>query len=512
MSRVRPAAPYGPMVTRPLLGREIGAPAPGVPGQEISPPALGVPGRPGRPGRPGWPLTALLVLYPLWWALGMGTLAVFLLAVPMALQLWRRRPVIVPPGFGLWLLFLVWVLASTIMLPQNPPGTLPDTVSGRFVSVAFNLAGYLSATIILLYAGNLTEEEFPRRRLVRQLGFFFMVVLAGGLLGTFAARFEFTSVVEVLLPTQVAQNGFVRSLVHPAASQLQDVLGFTSPRPSAPFGYTNTWGNCLALLLGWFVVSWLRDGSARRRLIGLVGLGLTAIPVVYSLNRGLWAGLGLIVIFMAVRMAMRGHLALLGALLAGLLLAGALVAASPLATIVEARFDNQKSNAIRAFTLDRTLDVVTESPILGFGATRAALGSSNSIAVGADAKCPRCGNPTLGSNGQLWLLLIAQGLGGAALYIGFFVRSLWAYRRDRTPIGDAGLLALALPLFFMLVYNALTMPLVISFLSLALLWRNRQENARQENAGQESPQADSALMTAPAAALAGPVRMRQGRP
>ena len=473
MSRPGPV-PLGPAAVPPGLRR----PAVGRP-EGRQPTFLG-----GLSG-PGWPLTALLVLYPLWWALGMGTLAVFLLAVPMALQLWRRRPVRVPPGFGIWLLFLVWVLASTIMLPANPPGTLPDTVSGRVVSVAFNLAGYLSATIILLYAGNLSEEEFPRRRLVRQLGFFFMVVLAGGLLGTFAARFEFTSVVEVLLPGNVAQNGFVRSLVHPAASQLQEVLGFESPRPSAPFGYTNTWGNCLALLLGWFFVSWLRDGSARRRVIGLAGLALTAIPVVYSLNRGLWAGLGLIVVFMAVRLAMRGRLALIGALIVGLLLAGTVVAASPLATIVEARFENPKSNAIRAFTLERTLDVVGESPILGFGATRAALGSSNSIAVGADAQCPRCGNPTLGSNGQLWLLLIAQGFGGAALYIGFFLRSLWAYRRDRTPIGDAGLLALALPLFFMFVYNALTMPLVISFLSLALLWRNQQERAREETEGLE---------------------------
>jgi hypothetical protein len=484
MNRLGPAAPPGPVVARPPVGR---AEAP-----------VGV------VGRPGWPLTALLVFYPVWWALGMGTLAVFLLAVPMALQLWRRRPVLVPPGFGIWLLFLVWVLASTIMLPQNPTGTLPDTVSGRLVSVAFNLAGYLSATIILLYAGNLTEAEFPRRRLVRQLGFFFMVVLAGGLLGTFAARFEFTSVVEVLLPAHVAQNGFVRSLVHPAASQLQDVLGFTSPRPSAPFGYTNTWGNCLALLLGWFVVSWLRDGSRRRRLIGLAGLALTAIPVVYSLNRGLWLGLGLIVAFMAVRLAMRGHVALLGAIVVGLVLAGTVVAASPLATIIEARFENPKSNAIRAFTLDRTLDVVTESPILGFGAPRAALGSSNSIAVGADAQCPRCGNPTLGSNGQLWLLLIAQGFGGAALYLGFFVRSLWAYRRDRTPIGDAGLLALALPLFFMLVYNALTMPLVISFLSLALLWRNHQEGYRGDAEAQDR------LPAAPAPSIADPLRVPGG--
>src|SRR4051812_45095014 len=124
MNRGGPAVPYGPAVARPAVGPE-GSRAPA----------------PGGLGRPGWPLTALLVLYPLWWALGMGTLAVFLLAVPMALHLWRRRPVIVPPGFGIWLLFLVWVVASTIMLPRNPPGTPPGPRSGGLGAGGVNPPG-----------------------------------------------------------------------------------------------------------------------------------------------------------------------------------------------------------------------------------------------------------------------------------------------------------------------------------------------------------------------------------
>jgi hypothetical protein len=341
--------------------------------------------------------------------------------------------------------------------------------------------------VILLYAGNLSEAEFPRRRLMKQLGYLFVVVVAGGLLGVLAPRFGFTSPVEMLLPQHIAQNGFVRSLVHPAASQLQDVLGFPSPRPSAPFGYTNTWGNCFALLLGWFAVTWLRDSSPRRRFFGLLILGAAAVPVVYSLNRGLWFGLGLIVLYAAVRLAARGKLALLLTVFLGVAVVGTVVAVSPLATIIEQRFDNQKSNGIRSFTIERSLEVVEQSPIIGYGSTRAALGSSNSIAVGADARCPRCGNPTLGSNGQLWLLLIAQGIVGAVLYFGFFLRSLWAYRRDRTPIGDAGLLALLLPFFFMFIYNSLTMPLLISFLSLALLWRNQRESAGPLPIGSPGP-------------------------
>jgi hypothetical protein len=441
----------------------------------------------------GWPLTALLVLYPLWWLLGMGTLIVFVLAVPMVVHLVRRRPVLVPPGFGLWLAFLVVAVASTAMLGANPPGTLPESASHRVIGVAFTFAGYLAATIIVLYAGNLTEEEFPRQRLVRQLAGFFVVVVAGGLLGVVAPRFQFTSPVERLLPASIAQNIFVQSLIHPAASQLQAVLGYVSGRPSAPFGYTNTWGNCLALLLGFFVISWLRRVGRGRRLAGVVILALSAIPIVYSLNRGLWVGLAIAVGFTVLRLTFRGNLMALTGLVVALMLAVGLLTLSPLSGVIQGRLANQNSNDIRTFTTVKTLEVVGSSPLLGFGSTRAALGSVNSIAVGRGSSCPRCGNAPLGSNGQLWAVLISQGYLGTLLYVGFFLRSMWAYRRDQSPIGDAGLLALFLSLWFMFVYNALTMPLIICFLSIALLWRNSRDGA-EEPAESEEPEVSPFLI------------------
>ena len=424
--------------------------------------------------RPGWPLTALLVLYPLWWALGMATLIVFVLPVPMLVHLARQRPIKVPPGFGLWLLFLVWVLASTTMLQYSPPGTVRGNASDRIISVGYNIGGYLAATIILLYIGNLTERQLPRARIVRQLGTLFIVIVVGGVIGTFFASFEFTSPLEMLLPNSIAQNSFVQSLVHPSAAQLQEVLGYTAPRPSAPFGYTNTWGNCLSLLSGWFAISWLVAGGKGRRLIGVLIVLVAAVPVVYSLNRGLWIALGLSAGYAAVRLALKGRFVAIAVMAFGVVAGIVVFLASPLNGIVEARLDNPKSNNIREFTTEATLEAAASSPILGFGSTRAAIGSSQSIAVGKSADCQRCGNPTIGSNGQLWLLLIAQGFVGAGLYIAFFVWSAWAYRRDRTSIGAAGWLACVLPLFYMFIYNALVMPLLISLVSIALLWRNDQ--------------------------------------
>jgi hypothetical protein len=435
---------------------------------------------------PGWPLTALLVPYPLWWALGMGTIIVFVLAVPMVVHLWRRRPVRTPPGFGLWLLFLLWVIMSTGMLGLDPAGTLPGDATDRVISVGFNLAGYVVVAVALLYVGNLTEEEFPRARLVRQLGWLCGVVVAGGLLGSFFPAFEFTSTVEWLLPASVAENAFVQSLVHPAAAQVQEALGFSAGRPAAPFGYTNVWGYALTLLLPFFAVSWLaRPGT--RRLVGVGVIGLSVIPVIYSLNRGVWIALGVAVVFSVAWLARNGHFAGVVALLVALCLTAALLLASPLTGLVQQRLDNPHSDGIRAFTISRTLEVAQDSPVLGYGSTRRALGSGNSIAVGRNSDCAKCGNPVLGSTGQLWLLIIAQGFVGAALYVAFLLRSLWAFRRDRSALGWAGMLAVLLPLLYMFLYNALVIPLLITFFAIGLLWRNDQERQRDHAAPLSAP-------------------------
>ena len=101
--------------------------------------------------------------------------------------------------------------------------------------------------------------------------------------------------------------------------------------------------------------------------------------------------------------------------------------------------------------------------------------------MGRSAKCPSCGNGTIGGNGQLWLLLICSGFVGAGLYLAFFAYGIWRYRRDTTPYGLAGVLVLILPFVFMLSYTAVGAPLGFTMLSYALLWRNAQAR-RQEAA------------------------------
>ncbi|GGK91930.1 O-antigen ligase family protein [Mangrovihabitans endophyticus] len=450
-----------------------------------------VPGAPARVGAashaplrstalPAWPLTALLALYPLWWALGLGVLIFPILAVPMLVLLTRRRTagrrLRLPPGFAWWAVFLAAVVISLTVLGVDPAGTVPEPGTARLLPALFKLTMYASLTVLLLYAGNLTERELPRRKLVALLAWLFVVTVAGGLLGMVAGRFEFTSPVEWLLPSHIRNRGFVQSLVHPYAAQIMDLIGGEQSRPAAPWGYTNTWGNNFCLLVGWLVVAAWASARRRNRLLAALCLAVAVVPAVASLNRGLWIGLGLLAVYAAVRYAMQGKLWVIAALAGAAVALMVAMVASPLGDTVAARLDNGKSNGVRSYLVDRALDGIAHSPVIGYGGTRNTIGSRHSITVGPRPGCERCGSFTVGGNGQLWQLAYAHGAMGTVGYLGFFAYGLWRFRRDRTAIGIVASGAIVSSFAAMLWYNALVTPLAFTFLAYALLWRNQQSD------------------------------------
>ncbi|HLL66170.1 MAG TPA: hypothetical protein VK453_10545 [Micromonosporaceae bacterium] len=418
-----------------------------------------------------------LLLYPLWWALGLGVLIFFVAAVPMAVILLHRHrrgyALRLPPAFILWLIFLAVVATGIFTLGADPAGTVPGTATSRLVPYAYRLGAYLALTILLLFAGNLDERELPQRRLVGLLGWLFGVTVCGGVLGGMYGTFEFVSPVEALLPTSLREMGFVRSLVHPSLAQVMDILGTGHPRPAAPWGYTNTWGNNVCLLVGWFVVAaW---AYPRRRLARLAALGCLAIatvPIVYSLNRGLWIGLAVTTCYVAVRLVPRGRYAALGALAVVATTFAVALAVTPLGHVVEQRLAHAKSNGVRLYTTEHAISGLTQSPLIGFGSTRNTEGGRHSIAIGESPDCERCGNFTVGGNGQLWQLLFAHGLIGTVAYLGFFGYGLWRFRHDTSPLGLAGSAAIVSSFAAMFWYNALVTPLALLMCGYALLWRS----------------------------------------
>src|SRR5262249_15413355 len=216
---------------------------------------------------PAWRVVALLAGYPLWWALGVADFAWIGFAVPMAGRLlaWRlhrSRPVRLPSGMGLWVVVLLFTVAGIVMLTLTAPGALASPLSHRIVYWVVRTSSYLALTVLLLYAGNLTEAELPQRRLAGLVGLLAVYATAAGVAAMVLPGFGFTSPAELLLPHGIRSNTFIQASMHPALAQIQDVFGTPGgqSRPKAPFGYTNISGECLSPSLPWLLVA-VRGGG-----------------------------------------------------------------------------------------------------------------------------------------------------------------------------------------------------------------------------------------------------------
>lgn len=456
-------------------------------GQPVLPPDR----RPRRLGRwfannPAWPLTAMMVLWPLWWVLGIGEYTPVLFAIPMIRRMYQwhtsgRRRLRMPPGFILWALFMFICVVSLATISQTAPGTLASPVSNRLIAWGLRTASYVAATAILLYAGNLTEKEAPRRFLAWLLGLVGIYTVIGGLAGTLLPNIQITSPLAMIVPNSIqANNSELQLMLHPSVSEVMNFLGYAEGRPTAPFTYTNMWGSVLATLLPWVLVAWwLYAKTRRQRLFGGLMMVIALVPVVYSLDRGLWLGIGFSVVYIAVRSAARGKLALLGWVCGALALIALVIFLSPLQSLISQRLAHGASDQARATGSSIAVQDALASPIIGWGDTRHQIGSAQSIAIGRSASCQSCGGTSVGGNGQLQLMLICSGFGGAGLYVAFFCYGIWHYRRDRSAYGMAGVLVLLIWFVFMFVYEAVGPPLAFIMIVYAILWRN--ERARNES-------------------------------
>jgi hypothetical protein len=455
---------------------------------------------------PAWPLVMLLAGWPLWWALGFAEYASVLFMIPMLhrMYLWRARRTRVirmPRGFGLWLLFLICMIASTAAIGQTAPGTLPGPSSTRLISWTVRALSYFSATVVLLYAGNLTEKELPRRRLAWLLALVGVYAVIGGFLAIADPHLRFTSPLSSLAPAsiQASSGGEIYTMLHPGLTQIDSFQG--RPRVSAPFLYTNAWSNNLAILLPWALVAWRTRRPGKPSRLALSVMVLALIPTMLSYDRGLWLAIVLGVLYLAVRLARQGKVALLGGFIAATLIVGVVILASPLQAYISNRLNNGASNTARTSLTVISVKEALSSPFIGYGDTRRAYGSSKSLAIGRTANCTRCGNRSAGSNGQVWLLLITTGIPGTIFYLGFFGYGAWQFRRDRTPYGLIGEYVLLIGFMFDAVYDAIGGTLIFTMLAYVLLWRN-DKILRGEEAPIDLPDSEPVRMVATANASA----------
>lgn len=430
---------------------------------------------------PAWPVVALLGGWPVWWATGIGDYAPVVVAIPMVWRMykWRarhERKIRMPPGFALYVLFLVVSLAGAATLSATAPQTMPGPVSTRLISWGLREASYISYAVLLLYVGNLTERELSRRRLAWQLGLVGIYSIACGLIAMVLPKLQFTSPLAPLVPNslQKASQGMLFAMLHPSMTQIQVFMGLG--RVTAPFLYANTWGNNVAILLPWLLVAWYSYGKRWQRRATVAIMFASIAPILFSFDRGLWIAILFAVGYLAVRFAAQGRKTLLGVVCGALIITAIVYFVTPIHTLVSQRVANATSNSARASLSVLSAKDSLASPIIGFGDTRREWGSVKSIAVGRTAKCSSCGQRSAGSNGQLWLLLISTGIVGTVLYLGFFGYGIWRYRHDTSPYGLTGVLVLLLGFVFMFVYDAVGATLAFTVLAYGLLWRNDRDS------------------------------------
>jgi polysaccharide biosynthesis protein PslJ len=397
-----------------------------------------------------WPLAAAFALYPVWWVLGVAAFVWPILAVAMLVTLVWRRWARAPVPVLLWLAFLVWVLVSGLQLHS---GT-------RLLTFGYRFSLYAGALVMFLFAYNLPRSRQVDAKVLRILTLFWMIVVAGGFAGILFRSHTFTPPFFHVLPHGMRNKPFVRELVLPVFAQVQSFLGFPAPRPAAPFPYTNDWGGNIATLTFVALAALAAAGRGRRRAVILAVLVASVIPMVFSLNRGMFASLAIGGLYVAIRVALRGRAAALVSILAVTAMMVAIVTLTPLGHLVAASFSSTHghSNSTRLKLYQEASAGVSASPWIGNGAPTA-----TTTAQGAGA--------AIGTQGQLWMVLYSNGYPGLLLFVGFFVAMLWQTRRA---LGAAGLwlhAATLVALVQIVIYGWLSVEIQVVMVAAALAYR-----------------------------------------
>lgn len=421
--------------------------------------------------RPGWPLTATLAGFPIWWVLGISNFIGHIAAIVMILELARMRRIRLPRTIGVWLLFLLWVVAGVLVLQVAAPFAVPSTSSDRYFTFAYRFGWYLAGTVALLYIGNM-RDLLSSTRIARAAAAMFITIVAGGWLGVLAPNAGFQSLMEILLPARVASNEFVSFLIHPQIVQNYAQAVAEYARPSAPFGFANIWGLNFASFLPFFLFAWFGRDAGWRRKLGPLVLLLALVPAVLSLNRGMWLAVGAMAVVVGVRSALRGHIRSLAVLASGMVLALGLVLVTPLGSQVVNRLENPQSAQTRSKVAYTTLASVLEgSPVIGFGSTRDPANAFYSVAGGDSPNCPECAPPALGTQGHLWLVLYSQGVVGIALFLWFLGAWLIRGLRLSSGVATASSCLLVAQFVTLLVYDSLGIATFGALMAVGLIWR-----------------------------------------
>ncbi len=402
---------------------------------------------------PVWPVVVMFGFFPLWWVLGLVDVMWMPVAAVMALYLQRSRAVQAPRKFGVWLLFLVFSGGSVIMI----------TNTGDMIGFLYRYAIYLSCTVLFIYVYN-ARRTLTSRFVSGVLTCWWLTTVAGGYLGLLLPTVVIRTPASYLISSDLRANELVNHMVIRRFAQYNpDSFFANGPRPSAPFLYTNNWGNVFSLLLPFVIVYMFHvRGQVRFRLL-VLALMASAVPAALTLNRGMFLGIGVAAVYVALRLTLRrdprgiAALALLGVV--GVVAFQLL----PVQAGLDSRLSGDgNSNTARSSLYVQALQLVPKSPVFGFGGPQPSFSEDAPV----------------GTQGQFWQILVSHGPIAASLFVGFFLLCFWRIRKRQDPTGIACATVLLVGTMELAYYGVVPNGLPLMLIAAAIGLRDQGDVAR----------------------------------
>lgn len=346
---------------------------------------------------PVWPVTAPLVTYPIWWLTGLGELALVPFALIAVLMFKRQRSVRIPRGIGAWLIMLLWVTASLVQIDSG----------GRLVGAAYRLVLYAAVTVFIVYIYNAWSPR-AQQAICGAIAVFLMWMTLGAVAGLLFPLWEFRTPLTFLLPHSLLSNELVQEMAirrltnyDPTAYNAENM----SPRPSAPFLYTNGWGNSYSLLLPLVLLYVAQVRDRTKRVLVILLLAASVVPAALTLNRGMFLGLAVGALYFVVRAAVDGRWGWIITAAVCVALGVVLFFVLPIQERLQARDATSGSTATRLTLYQEAWQRTLHSPIVGYGAPRPSI---------------HAGAPSVGTQGQFWATLFSHGFFAAAALMAWF--------------------------------------------------------------------------------------------
>lgn len=362
-----------------------------------------------RPDRASWPIWIITAGLPVAYLVGLHNLAYNVTGLVVALRIIRRRTTRIPGSAIPLVLFCGWALLSISMAEFS-----------SFTVFAYRWSLFVGCLAVLVWVVNVSEETVPTRKLVDWLALLWIYLIGFGYLAQILPNLTMPSPFTVLLGP-AGRIEFIARITEWHLADVQQLLGRNIARPAAPFGAANSWGAAVALLTPFFIRSWIIDAPRRRRRIGYCLLAAAILPIVISVNRGLWISLGVALVYFVARKAMRGKYGPIVVLVMLVMTVGVIYVATPVGSIVTDRLNSaEDSNASRSHLYEDAWQGALDSPLVGNGVPR--------------ATDYYVGSPPVGTHGMLWYLMFIHGFVGLALFLSWIVTEVFRSGRVKDPL------------------------------------------------------------------------------